>query len=122
MNIDVYEECITLEIDGNEYICYLRDIIDYILDYYKEGNIITDIDGLCNYISDLSDNGDILDLICLFEHITGDIIDYNYIIINNGLTVWRFNDMYDLNHIFNLNDIIQDMINRRLVEDYCFKL
>ena len=119
MDIVKYYECISVKIQGNEYICYLRDIIDYIQDYFQPNCIITDIDGLCGYINYLSDNGDILDILKLLANIEEDITDYNYIIISNGLSCWRFNDMYDLNHIFNINDIVQDMINRKMVEDYC---
>lgn len=122
MEISQYCDSITFKVERVEYVFYLRDIIDYIQDYYKPDITISDIDGLCDYICDLSDNGDILDLILLFKYIDNDIINFNYIIIDNGLSCWRFNDLKDLCNIFNIQDIVQDLVNRKLVEDYCFKI
>ena len=122
MEINQYYDCVTFEVEENEYVFYFVDIIDYVCDYYKPDIIISDIDGLCDYICDLSDNNDILDLISLFKGIEDDIVEFNYILITNGLSCWRFNDLHDLSCIFNLSDIVQDIINRNLVEDYCEKL
>lgn len=123
MKIIEFYDYVKFEVGNKWYQFYFIDIVDYINKYYKPNDIITDIDGLCNYITDLSENGDINGLIKLFKYIDNDIDCFDYVIISeNGLSCWRFNDLEDLCNIYNIKDIVVDLITNQQLETYCYEL
>lgn len=123
MEVIEFDNYVKFRVENKWFQLYFIDIVDYINLYYKPNDIITDIDGLCDYVTDLSENGDINGLIKLFKYIDDDVDRFNYIIISeNGLSCWRFNDLYDLSCIYNLKDVVVDLIINDQLENYCYEL
>lgn len=122
MHVIEFEDFIKFEYKNSYFNFYFLDIINYVNEYYRPYDNITDIDGLLQLIIDYADNGDIFELISLFKSIDYDISDYDFIIIGRGLSIWRFNDLYDLGCIYNLEDIVAHVIEHNQIYNYCIEL
>lgn len=117
-----FEDFLIFKYNEKEYKFTLNNIIDYINNYYTPDDIITDINGLFQEIEDYARARDLIELIFIFNNIDEYITDYEYIIIYNSLRIEGFNTLDELIHIYNISEIIDDLIFNKQLKYYCIEV
>ena len=126
-DLEYYEELNRCTIN-NDYVSFMtedgiyrigfHEIIRYIANFYEDC-FIGNADDLCYYIGVLSDRYE-LDII--IKLVDGLDTDNEYFIVDYYNHIIPLDDMNDVAETYDVAEIISDMINRELVEDYCEKI
>lgn len=101
-----------------EYEINLSNLVEYIRDYYED-SLIENADGLCDYISILADGYDLTAIVRLLDGLD---TDNEFFIVDYYDNIIPFNNMDELSEIYDIAEVIEDLINRGNLSDYCEKL
>lgn len=122
-NINIIDNDIIFNYENEKYLLEFYELINYMEDYYCYDSFVCNFDLLCEYIEDNARNYNITTLINLFEGLNYSNINDEYFIIDGIYNnVYSFNDLKELNCIYNIIDILEEICEGNKVEDYCEKL
>lgn len=122
-NIKIIDDDIIFNYENEKYILEFYELIKFMEDYYCYDSFVCNFDLLCELIEDNARNYNITTLINLFEGLNYSNINDEYFIIDGIYNnVYSFNDLEELNCIYNIIDILEEICEGNKVEDYCEKL
>ncbi len=104
--------------NNNIYKIDLSNLVEYIRDYYDDC-LIENADGLCDYIGVLADGYDLTAIVRLIDGLD---TDNEFFIVDYYDNIIPFNNMDELAEIYDLAEVIDEIINNDKLDDYCFKI
>ena len=104
----------------NEYIYEISffNLVDYIINYYEDC-YLCNADGLCDYIAAIAEGYDLNAIVRLVDGLD---TDNEFFIIDYYDNVIPFNNMGDLAEIYDIAEVINDLITKDELFTYCTKI
>lgn len=94
------------------------NIVEYIRDYYEDC-LIVNADGLCDYIAAMAEGYNLTAIVRLVDGLD---TDNGYYIVDYYDNVIPFNNMNELAEIYDIAEVLCDLINRDNLLYYCEKI
>lgn len=121
--LNVTDYSVLFQYDGVNYEIDFHDLINFIRDYYCPDDIIRDFDDLCYTVELFANNHDMVQVLRLCNNLTEDMLESEYFIIDSVylevLTVDNINELLD---IYDIEDIMNEMVENDRIEEYCNEL
>ena len=121
--LDVSDYTVRFEYDDVNYEIEFYEIIDYIKDYLCPDDIIADFDDLCYLVESFANSYDMIQILRLCNNLTEDMLESEYFIIDSVylevLTVDNINELLD---IYDVEDVLNGMVENDMISDYCNEL
>lgn len=128
-NSVLYDFLKDFKIDGDyilfcdkENNCYQTDFIDlvnFVEEYFDIDSFICNSDGLCDLIDAYACSYDLLKLVWLFEDLDIYNIENEWFIIDYNFNISFFNDLEELDAIYDIADILDSLLECDYKEDFC---
>lgn len=120
--LDVSDYSVRFEYDGVNYEIDFHDLINFIRDYYCPDDIIRDFDDLCYTIESFANNHDMIQVLRLCNNLTEDMLESEYFIIDSVyLEVLAVDNINELLNIYDIEDIMNEMVENDRIKEYCNK-
>lgn len=117
--LDVSDYSVRFEYDGVNYEIDFHDLINFIRDYYCPDDIISDFDDLCYTIESFANNHDMIQVLRLCNNLTEDMLESEYFIIDSVyLEVLTVDNINELLNIYNIEDIMNEMVENDRIKEY----
>ena len=121
--LDVTNYSIRFEYDGVNYEMEFYDLITFIRDYYCPDDIIGDFDDLCYLVESFANSYDMIQILRLCNNLTQDMLGSEYFIIDSVyLDVLTVDNVKELLDIYDVEDILNEMVENDKIEEYCNEL
>lgn len=121
--LNVTEYSVRFEYDGVNYKIGFYELINFIRDYYCPDDYIVDFDLLCELIEMFAGNQDMIQLLRLCNNLTEDMLESEYFVIDAVyLEVYTVNNVKELIDIYDIEDIMNEMVENDKIKDYCNEL
>ena len=121
--LDVTNYSIRFEYDGVNYEMEFYDLITFIRDYYCPDDIIGDFDDLCYLVESFANSYDMIQILRLCNNLTQDMLESEYFIIDSVyLEVLTVDNVKELLDIYDVEDILNEMVENDKIEEYCNEL
>ena len=121
--LDVTNYSIRFEYDGVNYEMEFYDLITFIRDYYCPDDIIGDFDDLCYLVESFANSYDMIQVLRLCNNLTQDMLGSEYFIIDSVyLDVLTVDNVKELLDIYDVEDILNEMVENDKIEEYCNEL
>lgn len=121
--LNVTDYSVRFEYDGVNYEMEFYDLITFIRDYYCPDDIIGDFDDLCYLVESFANSYDMIQILRLCNNLTEDMLESEYFIIDSVylevLTVDNINELLD---IYDVEDIMNEMVENDIIGEYCNEL
>ncbi len=121
--LNVTDYSIRFEYDGVNYEMEFYDLISFIRDYYCPDDIIGDFDDLCYLVESFANSCDMIQILRLCTNLTQDMLGSEYFIIDSVyLDVLTVDNVKELLDIYDVEDILNEMVENDKIEEYCNEL
>lgn len=120
--IKIGEDYLIFEIGETKYMIDIINMMHYVKYYYLLDCVVGDVNDLFEAIIKMASNRDMFSLIELFKHIKEKELGHKYLILYPDCSIDGFSDMYGLPYLFDIGEIIEDMIDEGLLEKYCRRI
>ena len=121
LNITNYSVCFNY--NGVNYEIEFDDLINFIRDYYCPDDIIGDFDDLCYLVESFANSYDMIKVLRLCNNLTEDMLERKYFIIDSVyLEVYDIDNVKELIDIYDIEDILNEMVENDTIEEYCNEL
>lgn len=118
--IKINDYSVIFQTNDNTYEIDIYNLINYIQDYFCPDDIIVDYNGLCDLIESLACSYDLTEIIRLCKRLDDDIINKDFIVIDlYNYGILSFNTIKELTDIYDISDIIVDIIDNDDLKEYC---
>ena len=121
--LDVSDYTVRFEYDDVNYEIEFYEIIDYIKDYLCPDDIIADFDDLCYLVESFANSCDMIQILRLCNNLTEDMLESEYFIIDSVyLEVLTVDNVKELLDIYDVEDVLNGMVENDMISDYCNEL
>ena len=121
--LNVTDYTVRFEYDGVNYEIEFYEIIDYIKDYFCPDDIIADFDDLCYLVESFANSYDMIQILRLCNNLTEDMLESEYFIIDSVyLDVLTVDNVKELLDIYDVEDVLNEMVENDNIKYYCNEL
>ena len=121
--LDVSDYTVRFEYDDVNYEIEFYEIIDYIKDYLCPDDIIADFDDLCYLVESFANSYNMIQILRLCNNLTEDMLESEYFIIDSVyLDVLTVDNVKELLDIYDVEDVLNGMVENDMISDYCNEL
>ena len=121
--LNVTNYSVRFEYDGVNYEIGFYELINFIRDYYCLDDYIVDFDLLCELIEMFAGNQDMIQILRLCNNLTGDMLESEYFIIDSVyLDVLTVDNVKELLDIYDVEDVLNEMVENDNIKYYCNEL
>lgn len=121
--LNVTEYSVSFEYDGVNYEIGFYDLITFIRDYYCPDDIIGDFDDLCYLVESFANSYDMIQILRLCNNLTEDMLESEYFIIDSVyLEVLTVDNVKELLDIYDVEDVLNEMVENDRIGEYCSEL
>ena len=121
--LNITDYSVRFEYDGVNYEIDFHDLINFIRDYYCPDDIIRDFDDLCYSVESFAYNHDMIQVLILCNNLTEDMLESEYFIIDSvNLQVLAVDNINELLDIYDVEDIMNEMVENDRIGEYCKEL
>lgn len=117
--IDLFVDSVEFKYNGEKYCMYMYNILDYI----RENNLsdfVGDIGDIADLFDALLDMHDINTVIRICKSLYDSGIGFDYFLIDfYDYNINCFNNLIELNNIYDIADIVEYIIKNEWIQDYC---
>lgn len=122
-NLHVSDYSVCFEYDGVNYEIEFYDLINFIRDYQCPDDIIGDFDDLCYLVESFANSYDMVQVLRLCNNLTQDMLESEYFVIDSVyLDVLTIDNIHELLDIYDIEDIMNEMVENDKIKDYCNEL
>lgn len=121
LNVTEYSVCFNY--DGVNYEIEFDDLINFIRDYFCPDGIIGDFDDLCYLVESFANSYDMIQILRLCNNLTKNMLESEYFIIDSVyLDVLTVDNVKELLDIYNVEDVLNEMVENDMISNYCNEL
>ena len=121
--LNVTDYSVLFQYDGVNYEMEFYDLINFIRDYYCPDDIIVDFDDLCYLVESFARDSDMVQVLRLCNNMTEDMLESEFFVIDSVyLEVYAVDNINKLLDIYDIEDIMNEMVENDRVEEYCNKI
>ena len=121
--LNVTEYSVRFNYDGVNYEMEFYDLISFIRDYFCPDDIIGDFDDLCCLVESFANSYDMIQVLRLCNNLTEDMLESEYFIIDSVyLDVLTVDNVKELLDIYDVEDVLNEMVENDMISDYCNEL
>lgn len=116
--VELFEDSVEFKCNGENYCMYLYNIIDYI----QQNNLsdfVGDIGDIVDLLDALLDIGDINAVIMICKSLYDSDLESDYYLIDfYDYNINTFNNLVELNDIYDIGDIVEYIIKNEWIQEY----
>ena len=121
--LNVTDYSVRFEYNDVNYEMEFYDLITFIRDYYCPDDIIGDFDDLCYLVESFANSYDMIQVLRLCNNLTQDMLGSEYFIIDSVyLEVLTVDNVKELLDIYDIEDILNEMVENDIIGEYCNEL
>ena len=121
--LNVTEYSVRFNYDGVNYEIEFDDLINFIRDYFCPDDIIGDFDDLCYLVESFANSYDMIQVLRLCNNLTENMLESEYFIIDSVyLEVLTVDNVKELLDIYDVEDVLNGMVENDMMSDYCNEL
>ena len=121
--LDVSDYTVRFEYDDVNYGIGFYELINFIRDYYCLDDYIVDFDLLCELIEMFAGNQDMIQVLRLCNNLTRNMLESEYLVIDSVyLDVLTVDNVKELIDIYDIEDVLNEMVENDKIGEYCNEL
>ena len=121
--LNVTEYSVRFNYDGVNYEMEFYDLISFIRHYFCPDDIIGDFDDLCYLAESFANSYDMIQVLRLCNNLTQDMLGSEYFIIDSVyLDVLTVDNVKELIDIYDIEDVLNEMVENDKIGEYCNEL
>ena len=121
--LNVTDYSVRFNYDGVNYEIEFDDLINLIRDYFCPDDIIGDFDDLCYLVESFANSYDMIQVLRLCNNLTEDMLESEYFIIDSVyLDVLTVDNVKELLDIYDVEDVLNEMVENDMISNYCNEL